>query len=60
MAVGQSEGQSLEAALTAAAVQTAVRSHSAYRHGVRQMLTRANDTLWTSSTGDRSRRCSMP
>ena len=52
VAVGQSEGQSLEAALTAAAVQTAVRAHSAYRHSARQMLTRVNDTLWTSSAGD--------
>jgi serine phosphatase RsbU (regulator of sigma subunit) len=49
--VGGAEGTMIEAALTAATLHSAVKSHAAYRHDVRRMLARVNQTLWTTSTG---------
>ena len=51
VAVGNAEGESIEASLAAAALQTAVRAHGCYSHDARQMLARVNETLWTGSVG---------
>ena len=50
--VGEAQGRLLEAGLTAATVQTALKSHALYRHASGQMLQRLNETLWSSSAGD--------
>lgn len=50
--VGATEGAGLDAAMAATVLQTALKSHSHYRHDARQMLLRVNHTLWTSSAGD--------
>ena len=52
LAVGDAMGRGLEAALTAANLQTALKAHGNYRHDARQMIARLNETLWTASAGD--------
>lgn len=52
LAVGEADGRSLAASLTAATLHAALRSHGGYRHHAKQMLDRINETLWTSSAGD--------
>jgi serine phosphatase RsbU (regulator of sigma subunit) len=50
--VGDAEGKMFEAALTAASVQTALKSHAWYRHTAQEMVERVNETLWAASCGD--------
>lgn len=52
VAVGDAQGKMLEAGLTAAALHSALKSHSSYRHTALQMVQRINETLWTASAGD--------
>lgn len=51
VAVGSARGTQLEAALTSAALHSAVKSHGLYPHNSRQMLDRINETMWNSSAG---------
>jgi serine phosphatase RsbU (regulator of sigma subunit) len=53
IAMGSAAGCPLEAALTSATVQTALKSHAVYPHEARQLLNRVNETLWTGCAGDR-------
>ena len=50
--VGDAQGTLLESGLNAAALQSAVKAHTGYRHDAGQLLARVNDTLWTGSAGD--------
>jgi serine phosphatase RsbU (regulator of sigma subunit) len=52
IAVGDAHGAMLQAGLTAAVTQAALRSHAAYAHEPQSLLSRLNQTLWTNSTGD--------
>lgn len=52
VALGDAQGRMFEAALTAAAVHTALKAHAGYRHTAAEMLQRVNETLWTASSGD--------
>lgn len=52
IALGDSQGKLIEAGLGAAAVQAALKSHSAYPHTTVELLTRVNETLWSTSAGD--------
>lgn len=52
IALGDAQGKLIEAGLGAAAVQAALKSHTAYPHSASQLLTRVNETLWTTSAGD--------
>ncbi|MDX1943959.1 MAG: SpoIIE family protein phosphatase [Pirellulaceae bacterium] len=54
LVVGDAQGTLVEAGLNAAALHAAVRSHAAYAHDARQLLTKVNETLWTGSAGDQS------
>ena len=49
--VGEGQGPSLEAGLTATALHTAVRSLGTYPHTAKQLVDRVNENFWTSSTG---------
>lgn len=50
--VGDAQGRSVEAGLTAAALHSAVKAHANYRHSVQQLVERTNETLWSASAGD--------
>jgi len=52
--VGSADGSMLEAAMTSAAVQGAIRAHSAYRHNASRMVNRVNETVWNGSAGGQS------
>lgn len=52
IALGDAQGKLIEAGLGAAAVQAALKSHAAYPHTTAQLLSRVNETLWTTSAGD--------
>ena len=52
LAVGQGQGSSVEAAFNATTLQTALKAHGNYRHDADDMLSRVNETVWTSSVGD--------
>lgn len=52
LAIGDVQGEGMLAALGIHSLQTAMRAHAGYRHDAQQMLSRLNDTLWSSSTGD--------
>jgi phosphoserine phosphatase RsbU/P len=52
LTVGDAQGSLLSAGFTAAVTQSAVRSHSLYKHNARELLQKVNDTMWTSSAGD--------
>jgi phosphoserine phosphatase RsbU/P len=52
VAIGDSQGGQLEAALGATALQAALKSHAGYRHSAEQLLLRVNETLWTASPGE--------
>ncbi len=52
ISLGDAQGKLIEAGLGAAAVQAAVKSHAAYEHTPSQLLSRVNETLWTTSAGD--------
>jgi len=50
--VGDAGGSLYEAGLTAATLHAAINAHSRYRHNAKQIVQRANDSLWTMSAGD--------
>jgi sigma-B regulation protein RsbU (phosphoserine phosphatase) len=52
VAVGSAPLPPLEAALTVATLQAAVRSHTAYPHDPAELHRRVNETLWAGSSGD--------
>jgi serine phosphatase RsbU (regulator of sigma subunit) len=52
LAVGSAEGKLLEAALGAASLHAAVRSHAAHRHTAAVLLGRVNESLLAASPGD--------
>jgi sigma-B regulation protein RsbU (phosphoserine phosphatase) len=52
LAVGAATGQLSEAALGAASLHSAIKSHAGYRHDAAEMLSRVNDTLYAASPGD--------
>jgi len=52
ISVGDAQGAMIESGLTAATLQTAVKSHGCYLHNPQEMLSRVNETLWTSGLGD--------
>ncbi len=52
LAVGDAYGRSVESALSAAALHSAVNAHAEYPHDARQMLQRVSETLWSTSRGD--------
>ena len=52
LAVGKGQGAPVEAALNATTLQTALKAHANYRHDAHDMLSRVNQTIWTSSVGD--------
>jgi serine phosphatase RsbU (regulator of sigma subunit) len=54
LAVGAADGLPVEASLTAAAMHSALRSHAFTAQDSKQLLTRMNDTFWTSSSGDQT------
>ena len=52
MAIASADSTGIEAALTSATARSAWQAHGGYRHKTNQMLSRMNDTLWQTSTGD--------
>jgi hypothetical protein len=52
LAVGRAHGGPLEAALSLAAVQAAVRAHSCHVREPKRLLAEVNETLWSGSPGD--------
>ncbi len=52
VAVGRAHGGPLEAALSVAAVQAAVRAHSCHVREPKRLLAEVNETLWSGSPGD--------
>ncbi len=52
VAIGDAQGKMFEAGLTAAALHSALKSHSDYRHNAQELVERVNQTLWTASAGD--------
>jgi phosphoserine phosphatase RsbU/P len=52
ISVGDAQGKMIEAGLGAAAVQAALKSHASYPHTAVELLTRVNETLWSTSAGD--------
>ncbi|MBN2023063.1 MAG: SpoIIE family protein phosphatase [Pirellulales bacterium] len=53
-ALGDAPEQGVQAALTAAAVKTAVRSHAPYQRDPARLLKHVSFTLWTGSAGDQA------
>ena len=52
IAVGDAQGQGLEAGLSATALKAAIRAHGQYHREAEQAMKRLNLTLWTGSAGD--------
>ncbi|HEX5104858.1 MAG TPA: SpoIIE family protein phosphatase [Pirellulaceae bacterium] len=52
LAAGAAAGQGAEAALGAASLHATIKSHTGYRHTAAELLSRVNQTLYTSSPGD--------
>ena len=52
LVVGDADGALLEAALSAATLQAATKSHAGYRHTAGELLTRINESLIAASPGD--------
>jgi phosphoserine phosphatase RsbU/P len=52
LAVGDAEGSPLEAALGAASLHAALKSHAGYRHGAGEIMQRINESLIAGSPGD--------
>ncbi len=52
VAVGDAEGESLDAAFTATSLNAALKAHASYQHDAVNMLSRLNDTFWASTAGD--------
>lgn len=51
-AVGDAQGRSVEAAISATTLRAALRSHAMYHREAQRLLQRVNLTLWTGSAGD--------
>ncbi len=54
VSVGDALNEGMEAALTAAVLRTAVRSHAQYQRDAARLFSSVNLTLWTGSSGDQS------
>jgi sigma-B regulation protein RsbU (phosphoserine phosphatase) len=54
VAVGDVAGRGVEAAISASAVKSALRSHGQYQRNTAGLLSQVNLTLWTGSAGDQS------
>ncbi len=54
LAAADVAGQGMEAALTAATLRAAIRSHAQYHRSADRLLSQTNLTLWTGSAGDQS------
>ena len=52
--LGDAMDQGVEAALSAAAVKTAFRSHAQYQRDIARLIGQVNMTVWTGSAGDQS------
>ncbi len=52
VAMAEAAERQLDAALIGATARAAFSAHSNYRHGVGDMLSRINDSLWQTNTGD--------
>jgi len=52
VAVGQAQGDAVEAQLTVAALHAGLKSHAPYARHPSQLLRRLNDTFWVGSAGD--------
>lgn len=52
VAVGQAQGDAVEAQLTVAALHAGLKSHAPYAKHPGQLLRRLNDTFWVGSAGD--------
>ncbi len=52
LTIGDAHGAMLQAGLTAAVTQTALRSHSQYLAEADRLLARINESLWSCSAGD--------
>lgn len=52
VAVGQAQGDAVEAQLTVAALHAGLKSHAPYARHAGQLLRRLNDTFWVGSAGD--------
>jgi serine phosphatase RsbU (regulator of sigma subunit) len=51
LALGDAHGRAVAAGLSAAALHAAMKAHAGYRHDAAQMLSRVNETLWSTSPG---------
>lgn len=54
VALGDAMDQGVEAALSAAAVKAAFRSHAQYQRDIARLIGQVNLTIWTGSAGDQS------
>ena len=52
VSLGDAQGRLVEAGLSAAALQAAIKSHASYPHDAAGLLARVNETLWMTSAGD--------
>lgn len=52
LAMAEAEQTQLDGAMIAATARAAFAAHSHYRHSVTDMLSRVNDSLWQTNTGD--------
>lgn len=52
VALGDSHGARLDAELTSTALHTALRAHAHYQPTSKTLLSRVNETIWSSSLGD--------
>jgi phosphoserine phosphatase RsbU/P len=52
IALGDSHGARLDAELTSTALHTALRAHASYQPSSKTLLSRVNETIWSSSLGD--------
>ncbi|MDP6442906.1 MAG: SpoIIE family protein phosphatase [Pirellulaceae bacterium] len=52
LAVGEARAYGFEAALASTSFHATLKAHAAHRHTGKQLLSRINDTLWSSSAGD--------
>ena len=49
--LGHGEGSMIQSSLTAATLQSSIRSHAQHIHDPRQLIGAVNETLWNSSAG---------
>ncbi len=52
LAMAEADDNSMRGAIAAVVARTAITAHAYYRHDASQMLSRINDTLWQTNSGD--------